>query len=84
MCEMCGTELVGRQRRFCSARCGTKKRVRVHRGAELSAASLRYSIVDVDAGSESGGAYAFGVLVDFEVAEILNEDRERWRHLGRR
>ena len=50
--------------------------MRVHRGQEL-----RYSVVDLDAGGDRGGAYAFGVACDYEVAEVLNDEIERWRNL---
>lgn len=80
-CASCGKPLTGRRRQYCSARCGSRRRVRVHRGAELST-SILYDVVDLDAGHDRGGAQAFGVRCDYEVAEIFAEDSERWRHLG--
>lgn len=82
VCVSCGTPLNGRQRKYCSKRCGVRRRVRVFRGTELSdAASLRYTVVELDSDIDSGGSAAFGVACSYDVAEILNEEIARFRHL---
>jgi hypothetical protein len=45
------------------------------------AASLRYSVIDLDSGMDSGGSSAFGVACDYEVAELFNEDIARFSDL---
>ena len=71
----CGKELVGRQRRWCSKTCGTRHRVRVHRGA-----ALRLQIIAT--GSDLP-AEVFGIACDPLVAACFYDDFDRWNSLAR-
>jgi hypothetical protein len=65
----CGKELVGKQRRWCSKRCGTRHRVRVHRAAELPSPIIAMSS---DLPDE-----VFGVACDPLVAACFYDDLDR-------